>query len=252
MIDFIPSPLNERYFAGQIGIDGVGVEGQRKLFNSRVVLLGLSAVGVFVVRGLLSAGVGKIHIIDNSVVKEGDIGSNPLFNINDVGKLKCIVLKERGMAGWSNNRIQLHSIKLTKQNADFVLPKDFDFTISTSDDPQEVKAFYELADERGFYIAGGTAIGWTSSFGIYTGNDDLYKQKTQIFLDDSTSVRQETCMSGTALTSGGILTSIALSVLLGNKPTQSARFEMSMKDFTTTPLYAGVNPFAEELYKDPV
>ncbi|MDR0659583.1 MAG: hypothetical protein LBG19_02025 [Prevotellaceae bacterium] len=61
MIDFAPSPLNEEFFAGQISIDGVGVEGQRKFFNSRVVLLGLSEVGTFVVRGLLSAGVGKIQ-----------------------------------------------------------------------------------------------------------------------------------------------------------------------------------------------
>jgi hypothetical protein len=59
-------------------------------------------------------------------------------------------------------------------------------------------------------------------------------------------------MSGTALTASGMITSIALSVLLGNIPTQSARFEMSMKDFTTTPLYADVNPFAEVLYKVPV
>lgn len=249
MIDFAPSPLNEKYFAGQISIEGVGTEGQHKLFNSTVVLLGLSAVGVFVVRGLLSAGVGKIHIIDNSVVKERDIGGHPLFNVNDIGKLKCIVLKERSTASWSNDRIQLHSIKLTKQNADVVLPKNFDFAISTSNDPQEVEAFYDLADERGFYIAGGAALGWTCSFGIYTGNDSLYKQKTHAFLDDADNVRHDSCMSGTALTAGGMLTSIALSMLLGNVPTQSARFEMSMKDFTTTPLYDNVNPFGEELYK---
>lgn len=250
MIDFVPSPLNEKYFAGQISIDGVGVEGQRKLFNSSVVILGLSNVGILVVRGLLSAGVGKIHIIDNSVVKERDIGTHPLFSVNDIGKLKCIVLKERSMASWSSNRIHLHSIKLTKQNAGTVLPKHFDFAISTGYDPSEVKTFYEIADENGFYIAGGAALGWTGSFGIYTGNDDLYKQKTRIFLDDPNNMRQEACMSGTALTVGGMLTSITLSVLLGNVPTQSARFEMSMKDFTTVPLY-DVNPFADELYKKP-
>ncbi len=246
MINFVPSPLNEKYFAGQIGIDGVGVEGQRKLFNSSVVLLGLSTVGVFVVRGLLAAGVGKIHIIDNSVVKERDIGGHPVFNINDIGKLKCIVLKERSTAHWMSHRIQLHSIKLTKQNADVVLPKNFDFAISTSNDPQEVRTFYDLADERNFYIAGGAALDWTCSFGIYAGNDDLYKERTSAFIDDPSNVRHEACMSGTAITAGGILTSIALSTLLGNKPTQSARYEMSMKDFSIVPLYAGVNPFSSK------
>lgn len=252
MIGFAPSPLNEKYFAGQIGIDGVGVEGQHKLFNSTVVLLGLSIVGIEVVRGLLAAGVGKIHIIDNSVVKERDIGTYPLFSINDIGKLKCILLKERSMASWSSHRIELHSIKLTQQNADIVLPKHFDFAVATSYDSQEIRTFYDLADQRGFYIAGGAAIGWTSSFGIYTGNDELYKQKTKLFLDNPNQLKQEACMSGVALTAGGIITSLALSVLLGNKPTQSARFEMSMKDFTTIPLYEGVNPFADELYKKPV
>ncbi|MDR0659582.1 MAG: hypothetical protein LBG19_02020 [Prevotellaceae bacterium] len=191
----------------------------------------------------------RYNVIDNSVVKERDIGINPVFSINDIGKLKCIVLKEKSMASWSNSRIHLHSIKLTNQNANLVLPKDFDFAISTSNDSQEVKTFYDLADERNFfYIAGGAAIGWTSSFGIYT---DLYRQKTQGFLNDSTHIRQDSCMSGTALTSAGMITSIALSVLLGNQPKQSARFEMSMKDFTTVPLYEGVNPFADELYKKP-
>lgn len=251
MIDFAPSPLNEKYFAGQISLDGVGTEGQQKLFGSTVVLLGLSLVGIHVVRGLLSAGVGKIHIIDNSLVKERDIGTNPIFSINDIGKLKCIVLKEKSTASWSTHRVELHSIKLTKENIDYVLPKKFDFAISTGYDPLEVKTFYDTADDLGFCIAGGAAVGWTCSFGIYTGNDELYKQRTQIFLDDPQQARQEACMSGAALTAGGMITSIALSVLLGNIPTQSARFEMSMKDFTTVPLYEGVNPFADELFKKP-
>ncbi len=253
MVDYTPSPLNEKYFASQISIDGVGVEGQRKLFNSTVVLLGLSTVGTFVMRGLLAAGVGKIHIIDNSVVKEKDIGAYPIFNVNDIGKLKCIVLKEKGTAGWSSNRIQLHSIKLTKQNANIVLPKNFDFTVSTGNDPQEIKTLYDLSDERGFYIAGGTAAGWTCSFGIYTADkDNLYREKMYQFLGGTNSIKQEACMSGAALTAGGMITSITLAVLLGNKPSQSARFEMSMKDFTTVPLYANVNPFADILYKEPV
>ena len=252
MINYTPSPLNEKYFAGQIGIDGVGIEGQNRLFNSTVVLLGLSLVGMHVVRGLLSAGVGKIHIIDNSVVKERDIGLNPIFSLNDIGKLKCIVLKEKSMSNWSSSRIQLHSIKLTHQNAETVLPRKFDFAIATSYNPQEIRTFYELADQRGFHIAGGVAVGWTCSFGIYTGNDALYKQKTDLFLGDPNYIEQEACMSGAALTAGGMITSIALSVLLGSHAAQSARFEMSMKDFTTTTLYEGVNPFIDELAKEPL
>lgn len=251
MIDFTPSPLNEKYFAGQISIDGIGPEGQRKLFNSTVVLLGLSAVGILVVRGLLSAGVGKIHVIDNSVVKESEIGSYPLFSTNDIGKLKCIILKERTMARWSSRRIELHSIKLTKENAAIVLPDSFDFAISTSLNPDDVKTFYELADERNFHIAGGAALGWNGSFGVYTGNDDLYKQKTQFFLNENDLAKREACLSGVAMTVGGMVTNIVLSALLGSPHNQSSRFEMNMKDFTTSPLYENDNPFADILIKRP-
>lgn len=248
MANFTPSPLNEKYFTSQINIEDVGVEGQRLLFNSSVVLLGLSSVGIYVMRGLLAAGIGKICLIDNSIVSEGDIGTHPIFSISDIGKVKGIVLKERGTASWSNKRIDLHVIEFTKDNASMVLPPRFDFAISTSYDPQQVRSFYEVADQQGFQIAGGAALGWTGSFGIYTGRDELYKQKTQIFLRNPKDIRQENCMSGTALTVGGMVTSIALSVLLGNAPKQSARFEMSMKNFTTTPLYEGVNPFGSELF----
>lgn len=66
----------------------VGEEGQRKLLNARVLLLGAGGLGSPAALYLAAAGVGTIGIIDMDVVDESNLQRQILHNLDRVGERK--------------------------------------------------------------------------------------------------------------------------------------------------------------------
>ncbi|NJE02842.1 ThiF family adenylyltransferase [Thermococcus sp. MV11] len=72
----------------------IGIEGQRKLSESTVAVVGAGALGSWEVYFLHKLGVGRIVVIDRDFVDEGDL-PRTIYTTEDVGKPKVEVLKER-------------------------------------------------------------------------------------------------------------------------------------------------------------
>lgn len=73
----------ERY-SRQILFSPIGVEGQRKIKNSHVLIVGAGALGCANAEMLARAGVGKITIIDRDYVDWSNLGRQQLFTEQDV------------------------------------------------------------------------------------------------------------------------------------------------------------------------
>jgi adenylyltransferase/sulfurtransferase len=77
----------------------IGIEGQRKLSESTVAVVGAGALGSWEVYFLHKLGVGRIVVIDRDFVDDGDL-PRTVYTTEDVGKPKVEVLKERfGVVG---------------------------------------------------------------------------------------------------------------------------------------------------------
>ncbi len=72
-----------------------GVEGQRRLLESRVLLIGAGGLGCPVAQYLAAAGVGTLGLIDFDVVDPSNLQRQILFGTADVGRLKIDVVRER-------------------------------------------------------------------------------------------------------------------------------------------------------------
>ncbi len=72
----------------------IGIEGQRKLSESTVAVIGAGALGSWEVYFLHKLGVGRIVGIDRDFVDESDL-PRTIYTREDVGKPKVEVLKER-------------------------------------------------------------------------------------------------------------------------------------------------------------
>lgn len=70
-----------------------GVEGQLKLRGSRVVVVGVGALGSLCAELLVRAGVGELLLVDRDVVSLENIHRQFLFKEGDVGLLKTVVAK---------------------------------------------------------------------------------------------------------------------------------------------------------------
>jgi sulfur-carrier protein adenylyltransferase/sulfurtransferase len=66
-------------------LDEVGVEGQRKLLDAKVLLLGAGGLGAPAALYLAAAGIGTIGIVDDDVVDESNLQRQVIHNTERVG-----------------------------------------------------------------------------------------------------------------------------------------------------------------------
>jgi adenylyltransferase/sulfurtransferase len=83
-------------FARQFGIAEIGgAEGQKKLADSKVLVIGAGGLGAPVITYLASAGVGTIYIADGDVVEETNLNRQFLHTIKDIGRNKAKSASEK-------------------------------------------------------------------------------------------------------------------------------------------------------------
>lgn len=84
--DFSPAQL-QRY-SRNILLQEVGIEGQKKLINARVLIVGAGGLGCPAALYLAAAGVGTMGIADFDVVEISNLNRQVLHTTADVGRMK--------------------------------------------------------------------------------------------------------------------------------------------------------------------
>src|SRR3954468_7861514 len=75
--------IPERY-SRQVRFPGVGHDGQRKLLDSKVTLVGCGALGTVLANSLVRAGVGHLRLIDRDFIETNNLQRQILFDEQDV------------------------------------------------------------------------------------------------------------------------------------------------------------------------
>ena len=101
--------VRQRY-SRQVMFRGIGEEGQEKLEQSSIVIVGCGALGSNVANLLVRAGVGKVRIIDRDFVEYHNLQRQVLFDENDVKEQlpKAIAAKRRLNA--INSLVEVESV----------------------------------------------------------------------------------------------------------------------------------------------
>ena len=110
----------------------VGMEGQLKLKQARVLLIGAGGLGAPLGLYLAAAGVGRLGLVDFDVVDFTNLQRQVTFSTADVGRSKLEAAKERLAS--LNPEIQIETIeaRLTSENALDIL-RDFDIVVDGTD-----------------------------------------------------------------------------------------------------------------------
>ena len=78
-----PAPQNHERYSRQILFNGIGKEGQRRLGESRALLVGCGALGSAHAEALARAGVGKLRIVDRDFVEASNLQRQTMFTEQD-------------------------------------------------------------------------------------------------------------------------------------------------------------------------
>ncbi len=73
----------------------VGMDGQKKLLNATVAIVGMGGLGCPAAQSLITAGVGKLILIDGDIVELSNLHRQPLYGVDDLNRLKVEAAKER-------------------------------------------------------------------------------------------------------------------------------------------------------------
>ena len=75
-------------YSRQIMLENIGYDGQLKLKNSFVCVVGVGGLGNPITSRLAAMGIGKIRIIDRDVIELSNLHRQTMFCDEDVGKIK--------------------------------------------------------------------------------------------------------------------------------------------------------------------
>ncbi len=82
-------------YARHLILPEIGLEGQQKLKQAKVLVIGAGGLGCPVLQYLTAAGVGTIGIVDFDKVEESNLQRQILYSTEDVGKYKSEIAKEK-------------------------------------------------------------------------------------------------------------------------------------------------------------
>jgi adenylyltransferase/sulfurtransferase len=113
-------------------IPEIGIKGQEKLKQAKVLVVGAGGLGCPVLLYLTAAGVGKIAIAEFDMVDETNLQRQVLYGSEDVGKLKSIIAKNRLEHLNSLVEFEIFNLRLDASNSLTIL-KNFDVIVDATD-----------------------------------------------------------------------------------------------------------------------
>ena len=92
-------------YSRQIMLEEIGYQGQLKLKQAKVCVVGVGGLGNPITTRLAAMGVGKIRIVDRDVIELSNLHRQTMFNEDDVGQVK----------------VEIAAKKLRKLNPDIII-----------------------------------------------------------------------------------------------------------------------------------
>jgi molybdopterin/thiamine biosynthesis adenylyltransferase/rhodanese-related sulfurtransferase len=98
-------------------IPDLGVDGQKRLKNARVLVIGAGGLGAPALLYLAAAGVGTIGIVDFDIVDESNLQRQIIHGVADVGRSKAQSARDSILAINPLVQVRLHEFRLEAGNA---------------------------------------------------------------------------------------------------------------------------------------
>ncbi len=105
-----------RRYSRHLIIPDVGMAGQRRLMNAKVLCVGAGGLGSPALMYLAAAGVGTLGIVEFDVVDESNLQRQIIHGQSDIGKSKALSAKESIAEINPYVNVQIHDVRLDIDN----------------------------------------------------------------------------------------------------------------------------------------
>ena len=119
-------------FEKQIILKKIGVSGQKRIKEAKVLIIGVGGLGCPLLTYLASSGVNNIGIVDHDKIELSNLNRQVLFDTSDLGKYKVYRAKEKIIKIYNQIKLKTFKIKITKRNIKSIL-KGYDIICDGTD-----------------------------------------------------------------------------------------------------------------------
>lgn len=153
-------------YSRNVLLEEIGIEGQLKLMNARVLLVGAGGLGCPAALYLAAAGIGTIGIADFDTVEISNLNRQVLHGVADVGRMKTDSARDAIYRLNPETKVITYEERLTSHNVIDIV-KEFDVVADATD---SVKSKFLLNDASFFagkpYVFGG-AVRFEGQAGVF-------------------------------------------------------------------------------------
>ena len=172
----------------QISLKAVDFDGQEKLKESRVLIVGAGGLGCAASQYLASAGVGKIILVDFDTISLSNLQRQILYTDADIGKPKAEVAKVRLQS--INPNIEVQAVVKKCDDAEFAeLIRQVDVVVDCTDNVDVRNQLNLQCFEQKRPLISGSAIRFEGQISVFTyaENEACYQCLSQLFGSDTLS-----------------------------------------------------------------
>ena len=119
-------------YSRQIILKNIGIIGQKKIINSKVLIVGAGGLGCPIADLLTRSGIGLIGVIDFDKVSLSNIHRQTLYTTKDIGKYKVKVLKKKLNLINKEIKVKIYNKKADDKNLKNIINK-YDVVVDGSD-----------------------------------------------------------------------------------------------------------------------
>jgi sulfur-carrier protein adenylyltransferase/sulfurtransferase len=125
-------PEEKRRYQKHLLLPQIGEEGQTKLKNARVLVVGAGGLGCPVLLYLSAAGIGKIGVIDADIVDMTNLQRQVLYRVEDIGKSKAVIAVSRLKKLNDSIDYEIINNRFKPENAESIL-QNYDIIVDCTD-----------------------------------------------------------------------------------------------------------------------
>lgn len=155
----------------QILLPEIGVLGQKKILNSKVLVIGAGGLGTIVSSYLSSMGIGKIGICDFDLIEDSNLHRQFVYSHNDIGNRKAIVLTN--ILKQNNPQIEIEPItdKFNKKNKQII--NDYQIICDCTDNIETRMSINEVCQQNHIPLVYGAVSAWHGYISIFNYKQDF-------------------------------------------------------------------------------
>jgi len=119
-------------FSRQIILKNIGALGQKKILNSKVLIIGMGGLGCPAADFLTRSGVGTLGIVDHDTISLSNIHRQSLYDEKDLNKSKVKIAKKKLNKINSKITVNIFNFKLNEAKFKKII-KNYDYVIDGTD-----------------------------------------------------------------------------------------------------------------------